>query len=171
MELMEALMTRRSIRKFADRPVGGTVVRDILEAAMMAPSAGNAQPWQFVVADDRAVLDAVADIHPYVQMVREAPLGILVCGDLRLEKFPGYWVQDCSAAMENLLLAAHGLGLGAVWTGCYPMEDRIAGYRRLFKLPEAVIPLGFAAMGWPAAHPASASRYREDRIHHNTYEE
>ena len=114
MELMEALRTRRSIRKFEDREVPEAMVRQMLDAAMMAPSAGNAQPWQFVVVTGRERLDAMADIHPHIRMVTQATLGILVCGDLSQEKYPGYWVQDCSAAMQNLLLAAHGLGLGAV---------------------------------------------------------
>lgn len=169
MELMEAVFNRRSIRKFEDRPVDEALVRQILEAAMMAPSAGNAQPWRFVVMDDRATLDSVADIHPYVKMVRQAPLGILVCADLSLEKFPGYWVQDCSAAMQNMLLAIHAVGLGAVWTGVYPMEDRVAGFRKLCNLPDNVIPLGFAPIGWPAQQPKSESRFRQDRIHRNTY--
>jgi len=169
MEIMEALRTRRSIRKFEDRPVPGETVRQVLDAAMMAPSAGNAQPWQFVVVDDRALLEDVAAIHPFVKMAPQAPLGILVCGDLSKEKYAGYWVQDCSAAMQNLLLAAHGLGLGAVWTGVHPMEDRVAAYRKLFNLPGHVIPLGFAPLGWPAQAPASRSRFLEDRIHHNTY--
>ncbi|MBG0790175.1 MAG: nitroreductase family protein [Desulfovibrionaceae bacterium] len=169
MEVMEALRTRRSIRQFENRPVPDEMVREILEAAMMAPSAINAQPWQFVVVTDRAALDAVADVHAYVKMALQAPLGILVCGDLSKERYPGYWVQDCSAAMENLLLAAHGLGLGAVWTGIHPMEERVAAYRALFNLPAHVIPLGFAPIGWPAKVPESESRFNPDRVHYNTY--
>ena len=169
MEVMEALRTRRSIRKFQDKAVPPEMVREMLEAAMMAPSAGNAQPWHFVVVDDRTRLDAMADLHPYIQMVTQAPLGILVCGDLTKEKYTGYWVQDCSAAMENLLLAAHGLGLGAVWTAIHPMEDRVTAYKTLFNLPEHVIPLGFAPMGWPTRQPSSQSRFKLDRVHHNTF--
>jgi len=169
MELMQALTTRRSIRKFEDRPVDRTMVRQILTAAMMAPSAGNAQPWQFVVIDDHKVLGEVSELHPYLKMAAKAALGILVCGDLGLEKFPGYWVQDCSAAMENLLLAAHGLGLGAVWTGVHPMEERVAAFRRLLDLPAPVHPLGFAVLGWPAQAPVSENRFREDRVHFNRY--
>ncbi|MEF2229683.1 MAG: nitroreductase family protein [Pseudodesulfovibrio sp.] len=169
MELKQAIMTRRSIRKFEDRPVPEPMVREILEAAMMAPSAGNAQPWRFVVVDDRALLDAAAATLPYAKMAAHAPLAIAVCGDLSLEKHPGYWVQDCSAAMQNLLLAAHGLGLGAVWTGLYPVEDRAAFVRKLLKLPETVIPLGLAVLGWPAQHPESQSRFRQDRVHRNTF--
>ena len=169
MEVRQAIMTRRSIRKYEDRPVPEDMVRQILEAAMMAPSAGNAQPWQFVVVDDRALLDAAAQALPYTKMAAHAPLAIAVCGDLGLEKYPGYWVQDCSAAMQNLLLAAHDLGLGAVWTGVHPIEERVADVKRLLKLPDTVIPLGFTVLGWPAQHPESKSRFREDRIHRNTF--
>lgn len=169
MDTMEALRTRRSIRKFEDRPVPVEMVREILDAAMMAPSAGNAQPWQFVVVNDRATLDDMADLHPYIKMVKQATLGIIVCGDLSKEKFPGYWVQDCSAAMQNMLLAIHGFGLGAVWTGIYPMEDRVAAFRKMFNMPEQVIPLGFAPIGWPAQNPKSESRFLEERIHYNTF--
>lgn len=169
MDTLEALRTRRSVRKFEDRPVPEEMVRQILEAAMMAPSAGNGQPWQFIVVNERARLDAMVNLHPYVQMVLQAQVGIIVCGDQTKEKFPGYWVQDCAAAMENLLLAVHALGLGAVWTGIYPKEDRISGYRAMFNIPDHVIPLGFAPIGWPAQQPKSESRFNADRIHYNTY--
>lgn len=170
MNVMEALMTRRSVRKYVEgKSVPDEMVREILEAAMMAPSAGNGQPWRFVVVNDREVLDSMVGLHPYIHMVKHAPLGILVCGDLSLEKYPGYWVQDCAAAMENMLLAIHGLGLGAVWTGIYPMEDRVTAFRSLFNLPEQVIPLGFAPVGWPAQQPKSESRFKEDRVHYNAF--
>jgi len=169
MNTLEAIRTRRSIRKFENKPVSDEMVREILDAAMMAPSAGNAQPWQFVVVNDRETLDSMTAIHPYLGMVKQAPLGILVCGDLSKEKFPGYWVQDCSAAMQNLLLAVHELGLGAVWTGVYPMEDRMEAISKMFNLPENVIPLGFAPIGWPAQSPSSKSRFKEENIHYNKY--
>lgn len=169
MTLMQAIFERRSIRKFTDKPVPEDMVRTILDAAMAAPSAGNAQPWRFVVVDDRAKLDAVAEVHPYIKMARQAPLGILLCGDLSLEKYAGYWVQDCSAAMQNMLLAIHGLGLGAVWTGIHPMADREAAFAKLFNLPENVIPLGFVPVGWPDQPSAHKSRFREDRIHANIF--
>ena len=169
MDVRQAIMTRRSIRKFEDRPVPEAMVREILEAAMMAPSAGNAQPWYFVVVDDRTLLDEAAGVLPYAKMAAHAPLAIAVCADLSLEKYPGYWVQDCSAAMQNLLLAAHGLGLGAVWTGVHPVEERVADVKRLLNLPDGVIPLGLAVLGWPAQHPESKNRFREDRVHRNTF--
>lgn len=171
MNLIKAIRTRRSIRKYTDEPVGDDMIREILDAAMMAPSAGNSQPWQFIVVNDRATLDSMADLHPYLKMVTQAPVGIIVCADLSKEKFPGYWVQDCSAAMQNLLLAAHALGLGAVWTGIHPMEDRVAAYKTMFNMPEHIIPLGFTPMGWPAQEPKSESRFKAERIHYNTFQE
>lgn len=169
MEIMEAIRTRRSIRKYEDKPISEEMIRKMLKAAMMAPSAGNAQPWRFIVINERERLDAMKGIHPHLSMVTQAQLGILICGDLSLEKFPGYWVQDCSAAMQNMLLAIHGMGLGAVWTGIYPMQDRIDAVKTMFALPESVIPLGFVPMGYPAQSPKSESRYREDRVHYNSF--
>lgn len=169
MELMDAIRTRRSIRKFEDKPITDDMIHQMLDAAMMAPSAGNAQPWRFVVINDRQVLDSMVDLHPYIKMVAQAQLGIIVCADLSLEKYPGYWVQDCSAAMQNMLLAAHDLGIGCVWTGVYPMEDRVSAFKKMFNMPDNVIPLGFVPMGWPAQAPKSESRFKEDRIHYNTF--
>ena len=169
MDLIQAIFTRRSIRKFHPDPVPASDIQEILSAAMMAPSAGNQQPWQFVVISDREKLDAVVAIHGYAAMAAHAPLAVLVCGDLSLEKYSGFWVQDCSAAMQNLLLAAHAKGLGAVWCGVYPVQERITGFKSLFHLPGNVIPLGLAVMGWPAHTPESKSRFRPDRVHDNDW--
>lgn len=169
MDIFEAILNRRSIRKYTDAPVTDEEIRKILEAGMMAPSAGNQQPWQFVVVRDKTLLGKVETANPYAKMAGKAPLGILVCGDLGLEKHPGFWVQDCSAAIQNMLLAIHGLGLGGVWTGIYPREDRVNGFRKLFDLPDTVIPLAFIVIGHPHREPISTSRYREDRVHHETW--
>ncbi len=169
MEIFEAINTRRSIRKFSDKPVSDQMIRKALEAAMMAPSAGNAQPWRFIVVTESDALKATAGIHPHLGMAKQAQAGILVCTDLSLEKFPGYWVQDCSAAMQNLLLGLHAQGLGAVWTGVYPMADRVTAFKEMFNLPEQVIPLGFVPVGWPDQAPKSESRFKEDRVHYNTF--
>ncbi len=170
MELLEAIYTRRSIRQYQDRPVSEEAVRTILGAAMMAPSAGNVQPWQFIVVTDPLQMNRVKDVHPYVGMAAGAPLGILVCGDLSLEKFPGFWVQDCSAAMQNLLLAAHDLGLGAVWTGVHPIEERVERFRTIFELPEQVVPLGLAVIGWPVKPGRRKERYKAERTHQNRWQ-
>jgi len=169
METLDAIMTRRSVRRFTDRPVDPATVRNLLGAAMQAPSAANEQPWQFVVIDDRAALDAIPSFSPYAGAVRGAPLGVLVCADTRDLVLPGFWVQDCSAAIQNLLLAAHALGLGAVWTGVYPLQDRVEGFVRACRLPDGVMPLGFIVLGYPAEAPAPQDRYREDRVHRNTW--
>jgi len=167
MDALEAIHTRRSIRKYQDKPVPEEVVEKLLAAAMSAPSARNQQPWQFVVLSDRQLLTQVPQIMPNAPMVARAPLAILVCGDLALEKSPGYWVVDCAAATQNLLLAAHALALGAVWCGVYPRQERMDGLRRLLHLPENVIAHSLVALGYPAEQPAPADRYRRERIHYN----
>lgn len=167
MEALEAIHTRRSIRKYDDKPVPDDAIRALLAAAMSAPSACNLQPWQFVVVTERRLLEAIPSINPYAAMAKEAPLGILVCGDTSLEQYPGYWVIDCAAASQNLLLAAHALGLGAVWTGAYPRPERMDGYRRLLQLPANVMPHALIVVGYPAESPPPQDRYREDRVHHN----
>ncbi len=169
MDTLEAIHTRRSIRKYTDRPVPRELVKELLRAAMCAPSAVNAQPWVFIVIDDPKLLDEIPTFSPYAGMCREAQLAVLVCGDTTQEKAPGYWVQDCSAATQNLLLAAHALGLGAVWTGIYPMEDRVDGFRKAFGLPEHVIPLGLVPIGYPAQQPGIQDRYTEEKVYHNRY--
>lgn len=169
MDVFEAIHSRRSIRKYEDKPVSEKIIKEILGAAMMAPSAGNAQPWQFVIVDDREKMEMVASINKYATMAKKAPMGILVCGDLSLEKYPGYWSQDCSAAVQNLLLAAHAKGLGAVWTGVYPDEERIPNFKKLFNLPEQIIPLGFIVIGHPAQESKKKDRYNEDRVHRNSW--
>jgi len=170
MDLFEAIHTRRSIRKYADEEIPADQVKKLLAAAMMAPSAGDARPWQFIMVTDPDKKKRVKDVHPYVGMIAKAPLGILICGDLEKEKYPGFWPQDCSAAMQNLLLAAHASGLGAVWTGIYPMEDRVQKFNEIFRLPEQIIPFGLAVMGWPVQQVKSEDRYTDACVHHNEWQ-
>lgn len=165
MDALEAIHGRRSIRKYQDQPVPEDLLWRLLAAAMSAPSACNAQPWQFVVISDPAILAEIPRINPHARMAQGAPVAILVCGDLDLEVSAGYWVVDCAAAVQNLLLAAHALGLGAVWTGVYPREDRIKGLSRLLALPQNVVPHSLIVLGYPAEQPASEDRYRAERVH------
>lgn len=167
MEILSAIHTRRSVRRYTESPVSEEHKEALLRAAMAAPSAGNSQPWRFVVVDDKTLLARIPAIHPHVGMAKDAPLGVLVCGDTNAEKYPGFWVQDCSAAVQNILLAAAGLGLGAVWTGIHPLEDRSAAFRKLFGLPETVVPLGFIVIGHPADKPSPADRFDAGKIHYN----
>ncbi|MBI5103181.1 MAG: nitroreductase family protein [Nitrospirae bacterium] len=166
---MQAILTRRSIRKYTSQPVPEKIITGVLEAAMSAPSAGNQQPWHFVVITDRETLDSIPVFHPHTLMLKEASTAILVCGDPSLEKHQGYWVQDCAAATQNLLLAAHALGLGAVWTGFYPREDRVIKTRQLLGLPEHVIPLALVPIGYPAEEKPPAKRYDASRVHFNRW--
>ncbi len=169
MDAIEAIRTRRSIRRYTGDPVPDDVLTEILQAAMSAPSAGNQQPWQFVVVTDRAVREKIPTFHPYAQMVPDAPVAIVVCGDLRLESYKGYWVQDCSAATQNMLLAAHAKGLGAVWVGVYPKEERIRPLQRLLGLPPQVVPLALVPLGMPAERVPPANRFDPARIHRNRW--
>lgn len=162
---MEAILTRRSIRKYTNQPVPDTLVTDLLRAAMAAPSAGNQQPWQFVVVRDRALLEVVAGANPYGGMARDAQVAVIVCGDLQRESRPGFWVQDCAAATENLLLAAHAAGLGAVWCGTFPREERMRPIAAALGLPEHVIPFSVVPIGYPAERPAQQDRYDPGRVH------
>jgi nitroreductase len=165
MDALEAILTRRSIRSYTDQPVTDEVVDGLMRAAMAAPSAGNQQPWQFVLVRDRTLLSEIATISPYGGMLSSAQLAVAVCGDLSLERIGGFWVQDCSAATENLLVAANAMGLGAVWLGVYPVEERAAGVRTRLGLPEHVVPLGIVSIGYPAENPGPADRYDRGRIH------
>jgi len=132
---------------------------------MCAPSAGNEQPWQFVVIRDRQMLDSIPTAHPYAGPARQAPLVIVVCGDLNLEKHPGFWVQDCSAATQNLLLAARASGLGSVWCGVYPNEERVGAIRELLGLPQHVVPLSLVIIGYPAESKGRQERFDAKRVH------
>ena len=169
MDAIEALMTRRSVRAYMDELVPVDQVRRILAAGMQAPSANNRQPWHFVVLRERERLDRLAELLPYGKMLAQAPLGIVVCADSGLQPNAGYWAQDCGAATENILLACHALGLGAVWIGVYPREERVSALRELLSLPAAVTPLCAIAVGRPAEQPAPVDRFRPERIHEEVW--
>ena len=155
MEALETIFSRRSIRSYTAVPVPEESVELLLRAAMAAPSAGNQQPWRFVVVRDRGRLQALAAAEPHGGMIAQAPLAVVVCADLSAVRHEGFWIQDCAAATENLLLAAHALGLGGVWIGTYPREERVRGVGEVLGLPDgilafAVVPLGYAEEAVPA---------------------
>ncbi|OFX83820.1 MAG: NADH dehydrogenase [Bacteroidetes bacterium GWF2_33_16] len=169
MEILEGIITRRSIRKYTNQKVNSDQVQTLIKAGMYAPSAQNQQPWHFIVITDQVILAKIATIHPYAKMLTEAPLGIMVCGDETLELSTGYWVVDCSAATQNILLAAHGLGLGAVWLGLHPREERKQAIRDLFKLPKHIQPLSLISIGYPNEHKHTPDRFKPERIHYNIW--
>ena len=163
--------SRRSIRKYKPDDVGDDLVRDLLEAAMAAPSAVAKDPWDFVVLRDRQILAKVTAGLPHGKMLATAPLGIIVCGNLNRahDGALSYMLQDCSAAIENLLLAVSSLGLGACWLGVHPREERVTHIRSILKLPEGVIPVAAIAIGWPAESHEPRTRYRDDAVHFDTW--
>ncbi len=168
---LNALFARRSVREYEAKDVDDATVRDILEAAMAAPSAVAKDPWSFVVVRDHEMLLKIAAGLPNGQMLKEAPLGIIVCGDLRRahDNQLSYLLQDCTAAIENLLLAVSMLGLGACWLGVHPREDRVAHLRSLLNIPEGILPVSAIAIGWPAQTPSPRTRYREEAVHRETW--
>lgn len=163
-KVIETIFARRSIRQYTSERIGAKELKTLLEAAMAAPSASNRKPWHFIIITDRGILDELAKVHPYGSMLAEAPLGIAVCGDTHIS--PRYWVQDCSAATENLLLAAAALGLGAVWLGVHPRERRVNAIRKVLKIPENIVPLNLISIGHPAEEKEPRTQYNEDRVHH-----
>jgi nitroreductase len=169
MDAMEAILTRRSVRSYTSAPIPEILITQLLKAAMNAPSAGNEQPWHFVVIRDRAILEAIPEFHPHAKMLREAAAAILVCGDLQLEKFKGFWVQDCAAATENILIAARALGLGAVWLGLHPLEERVTRMQKLLGIPDHVVPLSLVSLGYPKDEPRPVDRYQAARVHYDRW--
>jgi nitroreductase len=165
MDALETIFSRRSVRLYTAKPVSRDVINEILKAAMSAPSAGNERPWHFIILTDRALLDESPKFHPYAGMLKHAHAAILVCGDLSREQHKGYWVLDCAAATQNMLLAAHAKGLGSVWCGVYPTEDRVANFRRLLALPEGVVPFSLIPLGFPAEFKQAPDRFDGTRVH------
>jgi nitroreductase len=164
---LDFIFSRRSIRKYRDRAIPAELITDLLQAAMAAPSAVAKDPWHFIVVQNREMLNKITAILPNGKMLLEAPVAVIVCGDItraHLQK-ESYLLQDLSAAVENILLGANTLGLGTCWLGVHPREDRLAGIRQLFALPEHIIPMCGIALGWPAEQPAARTRYREERVH------
>lgn len=166
---MNAILERRSIRKYTGEKVSDALMEDLLRAAMAAPSGGNEQPWEFVVVRDQKLREKITRIHPYSQMLPGADAAILVCGDVSKEKFKGLWVQDCAAATENILITAQEKGLGAVWLGVYPEKDRMDGLKELLGLPDTVYPFSIVSVGYPAEHKEPADRFDKARIHHDKW--
>ena len=165
MDLFEAIARRRSIRRYKPDSINDGLLNTIVRAGCSAPSAGNEQPWHFLVLRARKTLIALSESHPYADMLREAPLAILVCADLDRVKHKDYWPQDCAAAVQNMLLAAHGVGLGSVWVGVYPREARVAEVRRVISLPDTIIPFALLPMGLPAEQKPPEDRFDRQRIH------
>ena len=165
------IMTRTSIRQFTNQPIAKDTLVSIVKAGMAAPSAVNLQPWSFIVIDEPEALQRLNEVHPHANL-KTATAAIVVCGLLDKtdnEGIRAYWVQDCSAATENILLAAHAYGLGAVWCGVYPNEERIPSVKEVLGIPENVMPLNIITMGYPAENPEPKDKFKSDNIHYQKW--
>ena len=170
MELENVIFGRRSIRRFTARPIPEESIEKILASGFAAPSASNKEPWEFIVVTERSLLDEVPSYHQYAAMLREAPVGIVCCGNTKYENRIDYLQQDVAAAIQNMLLTIHDLGLGGVWLGVYPVKERVAGVRKTFSIPEEVIPVGIIALGFPAENKSPHTpTLLEGRVHKNRY--
>ncbi|MCL2503733.1 MAG: nitroreductase family protein [Coriobacteriia bacterium] len=165
MDAVTALLSRRSCRRYTDQEVSEQDVDTMLQAAMAAPSARNQQPWRFVLVRDKEKLARLSQATPHAGMLKTAALGVVVAGETRDTACPEYWVQDCSAATQNLLLAVHALGLGAVWIGVHPVPEREQAVRALVDLPVGVEALALIAIGHPAESKPPSERFEPHFVH------
>lgn len=170
--VIKTILNRKSVRQFSDTPVEKAKIESILRAGMSAPTARNRQPWKFIVVDDKDLLKAMGMELPYAKMLINSPLGIVVCGDIRNkddDTAQAFWVQDCSAAVENILIAVEALGLGACWTACFPRKDREETVRKILNIPEGFIPLCAIPIGYPKFNTSVLDKWREDNVVYNKW--
>jgi nitroreductase len=163
---LQIIFSRRSIRAYTGQPVSDADIRSLLEAGMAAPSASNRKPWHFVVVTDRDTLRALAGAHPYGKMTAGAALAIAVCGDPTISN---WWVQDCAAATENILVAVAGLGLGGVWLGCHGAPQREQAVRDVLGIPQRLGVLSLLSIGYPAEEKEARTQYDSGRVHRNRW--
>ena len=169
MEIQEALLNRRSIRKYKDQKISKEDIDKILKAAMYAPSAMNLQPWHFIVIDDKEILiETVKSIH-YAEMLKQSAAAILVCGDAGIEKNESWLLQNCSASIQNILLSAHGLGIGSCWIAIHGMDDVYAKIKTQFNLPENIVPVSLISLGYPDEEVKAEERFIAEKIHNNKW--
>ena len=166
---MNPILSRRSIRKYKETNISDDIIEELLKAGMAAPSAGNEKPWEFIILRNKEVMKKITEVHPYSKMLLNTAVAIVVCGDESKEKFKGFWVQDCSAATENILIAVQEKGLGAVWLGVYPMTDRVNAIKEVLNLPDSVIPLSIIPVGYPDEERKPEDRFNKERIHYDKW--
>ena len=159
---------RKSVRNFTRQAVSRQQLETLVRAGMAAPTAMNKQPWVFIAIDERKTLDELGDGLPYAKMLKQTPAAIVVCGDLNktLEgKAQEFWIQGCSAATQNILLAAESMGLGAVWTGVYPLENQVKTVSTILGLPAHVIPLNVIPVGYPTGSDHPKDKWKAENLH------
>lgn len=170
MELFEAIFSRRSIRSYKTDKIPASYIEKIIKSAMFAPSAMNLQPWDFVICDAAESLDNLKKIVPHSEkMLASNGIAVLICGDKSLEKNEDYLVQNCSAATQNFLLAAHGIGLGACWIGIHPIKEIMDGLKNYFNMPDYIVPVSMVTLGYPAETKEFEERFKPEKIHKNIW--
>ena len=169
MDTLQAIFTRRSIRQYTGEPISDDELHTLLHAGFAAPSGMNTRPWRFLVIRKPETLQEITKVHPYSRMLPAAGCGILVCGDGTVNPDEGFLTMDGSAAIENILLAAHAMGLGAVWLGVVPHPERIAGLKALLGIPEEIKPIGLIAVGHPAEERPAPDRYEGEKVFHEQW--
>lgn len=162
---MNTIFNRRSVRKFTNQDINPEDINLILKAAMEAPSASNEQPWDFIVVRNKETMLQILDIDSHAGALKTANVAVVVCGDKTKEKYNGYWVQDCSASIQNILLEATDLGIGSVWLSIYPDEERVSLLKPILNIPENVTPLAIIALGYPDENQKPKDNYKPERIH------
>ena len=163
--MLKLINTRRSVRRWLNKPVNNQEIEEIVEAGMNAPSAGNEQAWQMIVLTDKDILTKISEFNPNISVIKNAPVAIMVCGDLQAQKYQGYYVHDCSAATENMLLAVHAKGLGGFWGNVFP--DNIIKFKELLNIPEHIVPFSVVIFGYPEALPKYETRLNKEKLHLN----
>ena len=168
-DALTVIHSRKSVRKYLNNPVSKEQIEILLRAGMAAPTAGDKRPWSFVVISDPALLDTLSFSSRGTRMLSEAAVAIAVCGDKNAGFRSEVWVQDCSAASENILLAAEAIGLGAVWTGIYLNEEPTKYVKRVLGLPESVYALNIISIGYPTGVDKPKNKWDPSRIHWNKW--
>lgn len=171
-ETLKIISERKSVRKFTDKKIEKEKVEQLVKAGMSAPSARNKQPWDFIVIDNEKILHELGEKLPYAKMLLHSKLAIVVCGNINKspeDEEKKYWVQDCSAATENILLAAQALGLGAVWTAAYPVLERVKTVCEVLNLPNKVIPLNVIPIGYPDEDNSPKNKFLQSNVHYNKW--
>lgn len=169
-ETIKTIMNRKSVRAYKDEPISKEKLELIVKAGMAAPTAVDKRPWEFIVITDKAMLKKLSDVLPYAKMTEKAAAAIIVAGDLDRQnggRESDYWVMDCSAATENILLAVESLGLGAVWTAVYPNKDRLDPVRKLLKIPSTIVPLNVIPIGVPTGAEKPKDKWNPKQLHWN----
>ena len=171
--VLENILSRKSVRSYTDQPISREQIDTLLRAAMAAPTAIDLRLWRFVVVNDRSALDSLRTHLPYAKMLQEAQAAIVVCGDTAVldprGKTSAFWQQDCAAATENLLLQAEAMGLGAVWTGCYPAQERVDAVQKALSLPANIVPLSVIPIGYPKGDAKPKNKWNAENVHYGKW--